>query len=579
MIIIRNQKMRLGYDDSDIEKAIYKNLRTKKYKNYKIIRESLDSRKHDNIHFQVSIGVNADNEEKIIKSVHNNNIMLTKEQKFTFPHILNTDVRDFLDDNPTFRPVIIGSGPAGYHAAIKLSLAGFKPIVLERGKPVEERGSDVESFWDGKGLDTDSNVCFGEGGAGTYSDGKLNTGNKDKDGYIHEVLETFVKYGADPEILYKAKPHIGTDVLRNILKNMRSDIERYGGEVRFGHKLVDIQNISTFDSDSDIRYSDNAPDSKLYRYKLVVQPRDSEKYELITPSVILAIGHSARDTYEMLKAREFSMEQKPFAMGVRVEHSAEMINQAMYGKDYKAYYGDSLPAADYKLVYHTENGRNVFSFCMCPGGYVVNSATEEGITVVNGMSYSGRAGSNSNSAIVVSINPEDFESEDVLSGADLQKKLEQAAYKAGNGGIPLQLYGDFKDNIVSSEIRDVVPAIKGKWNFADLRQVLPEFMVDALLEAMQYFGTRIEDFDNPDTVMTAIESRTSSPVKIIRDKEFLMAPDHPGIIPCGEGAGYAGGITSAAVDGIKAAEAVSEYLVEDIIQAYKDAEMAKYINK
>ena len=571
MIIIRNQKMRIGYDDSDIEKAIYKNLRIKNYKNYKIIRESLDSRKHDNIHFQVSIGVNADNEDKIIKSVHNNNVMLTKEQKYTFPHILNTDIRDYLDDNPIFRPVIIGSGPAGYHAAIKLAHAGFKPIVLERGKPVEQRIQDVEAFWNGDGLNTESNVCFGEGGAGTYSDGKLNTGNKDRDGIIHEVLETFVKYGADPEILYKAKPHIGTDVLRDILKNMRSDIERLGGEIRFGNKLIDIEHF-TDSSDPDVNKCN------LDLYRLQVKPSGAEIYEIITPCVILAIGHSARDTYEMLKAREFSMEQKPFAMGVRVEHSAEMINQAMYGKDYKARYGDSLPAADYKLVYHTEGGRNVFSFCMCPGGYVVNSATEDGTTVVNGMSYSGRAGINSNSAIVVSITPDDFESDDVLSGADLQKKLEQLAFKAGNGGIPLQLYGDLKDNRSSDKIGEVVPAIKGKWNFADLRQVLPEFMVEALLEAMQYFGSRIEGFDNPDTVMTAIESRTSSPVKIIRDKELLMAPDHPGIIPCGEGAGYAGGITSAAVDGIKAAEAVSEYLVEDIIQAYKDAETAKYTN-
>ncbi len=571
MIIIRNQKMRIGYDDSDIEKAIYKNLRIKNYKNYKIIRESLDSRKHDIIHFQVSIGVNADNEDKIIKSVHNNNVMLTKEQKYAFPHILNTDIRDYLDDNPIFRPVIIGSGPAGYHAAIKLAHAGFKPIVLERGKPVEERIQDVEAFWNGDGLNTESNVCFGEGGAGTYSDGKLNTGNKDKDGIIHEVLETFVKYGADPEILYKAKPHIGTDVLRDILKNMRSDIERLGGEIRFGNKLVDIEHF-TDSSDPDVNMCN------LDLYRLQVKPSGAEIYEIITPCVILAIGHSARDTYEMLKAREFSMEQKPFAMGVRVEHSAEMINQAMYGKDYKAHYGDSLPTADYKLVYHTEGGRNVFSFCMCPGGYVVNSATEDGTTVVNGMSYSGRAGINSNSAIVVSITPDDFESDDVLSGADLQKKLEQAAFNAGNGGIPLQLYGDLKDNSSSDKIGEVVPAIKGKWNFADLRQVLPEFMVEALLEAMKYFGSRIEGFDNHDTVMTAIESRTSSPVKIIRDKEFLMAPDHPGIIPCGEGAGYAGGITSAAVDGIKAAEAVSEYLVEDIIQAYKDAETAKYTN-
>ena len=574
MITIRNIKMKIGYTEDDLIRVIIKKLRTDSFK-YKIIKESLDSRYHNDIHYLLTVGVFCENEKKVLNSVHDKNIMLTNERKYCFPHIINTEVREFLDDAPEFRPVIIGAGPAGYFAAIKLCDAGFRPIILERGHSVEKRVEDVNAFWKDSKLNPESNVCYGEGGAGTFSDGKLNTGNKDKAGYFKEVLETFVRFGADESVAYKAKPHIGTDQLRFILINMRNYILSHGGDIRFGHKLLGITHeteISTFGYESelpiyelDIAAEDGLDDSgeKLYHIK--------------THGLILAIGHSARDTYEMLDSRGFTMERKSFAMGVRVEHKSETINKAMYGENYLEHYGDGLPNADYKLVYHTAGGRDVFSFCMCPGGYVVNSATEEDSIVINGMSYSGRSGENSNSAIVVSVTPDDFPGDDVLAGAELQRRLERSAYKEGNGSIPLQLYGDFAGGKLSEKLGSISPEIKGSWSFADLRKVLPDYMTESIIEAMKYYGTRIKGFDDRDTVITAIESRTSSPVRILRNKDDMMCTCFPGIIPSGEGAGYAGGITSAAADGIKSAEAMSEYLVDDLIECYKAYETAKYL--
>lgn len=644
MIVIRNLKLNIGYTEDDIREMVTKKLRTSDFKSIKILKESLDSRKHDDIHYNLTVGVYSENEKKIFDKlisknnsnktkknnqnqnqnkssntglVNNKKVMLTdislvKEEAYIFPHIINNEIREFLDEAPEYRPVIIGSGPAGYMAAIQLARAGFKPIVIERGNPVEERISDVETFWEEGVLNPESNVCFGEGGAGTFSDGKLNTGNKDKGGYFKEVLETFVRYGADKSVSYKAKPHIGTDELRKILKNMRQEIIKFGGEVRFGHKLVDIEYETTLDT---FGYESELP---IYELKIEILDYDNKSnlissnistnksnnisknylnnklnnnlnniekiYYIKTHSLILAIGHSARDTYQMLNSRLFVMEPKPFAIGVRVEHKSDDINKAMYGKNYKEIYGDKLPAADYKLVYHTQNtekSRNVFSFCMCPGGYVVNSSSEDGALVINGMSYSGRAGENSNAAIVVSIDPDDYitnnDSNAYLQGIDYQRKLEQAAYEVGSGKVPVQLYGDFIKDTISNKLGKVSPEIKGKWTFADLRKVLPDFMTDAIIEAMEYFGTKIDGYDSKETVISAIESRTSSPVRINRDKDTLMADNFPGIVPAGEGAGYAGGITSASADGIKAAEAISEYLIEDLIESYKRYETAKYL--
>ena len=627
MIVIRNIKLNIGYTEEDIREMVTKKLKTSDFKSFKILKESLDSRKHDDIHYNLTVGVYAENEKQIFEkltsknganknrnhnkknqknssnasSVNDKNIMLTKEEKYEFPHIINNEIREFLDEAPEYRPVIIGSGPAGYMAAIKLARAGFKPIVLERGNPVEDRISDVEKFWEEGVLNPESNVCFGEGGAGTFSDGKLNTGNKDKGGYFKEVLDTFVRYGANESVAYKAKPHIGTDELRKILRNMREEIVKYGGEVRFGHKLIDIEYETTLDT---FGYDSELP---IYELKIEVldynRTEDSEDsnnsfedtYFIKTHSLILAIGHSARDTYQMLNSRMFTMEPKPFAIGVRVEHKSDDINKAMYGDKYREIYGDSLPTADYKLVYHTKNAeksRNVFSFCMCPGGYVVNSSSEEGALLINGMSYSGRAGDNSNAAIVVSIDPEDYitdsdqsskdsdskeHNNDYVKGIEYQLKLEKAAYEVGKGQVPVQLYGDFVNKKISHKLGKITPEIKGKWIFADLRKVLPDFMTDAIIEAMEYFGTKINGYDSEETVISAIESRTSSPVRINRDKDTLMADNFPGIVPAGEGAGYAGGITSASADGIKAAEAISEFLIEDLIESYKKFETAKYL--
>ncbi|MBO4864736.1 MAG: FAD-dependent oxidoreductase [Eubacterium sp.] len=576
MIIIRDTRQRVGYKDQDIRDTIKKFLKLhdldKEIKSYKILKESLDSRRHDDIHFTVTIGVFAENESKILKLVNNNKVMLTKEKKYVFPHILNTELREFLDIDQSFRPVIIGSGPAGYHAAVKLSYAGFKPIVLERGKAVEDRAEDVERLWEEGKLEPDSNICFGEGGAGTFSDGKLNTGNKDKAGYFKEVLDTFAKFGMDEANLYRSKPHIGTDELRQILINMRHEIERLGGEVRFSNKLIGIDLATDFGV--------YGYETELPVYELTVEGPEG-KYKIITHSVILAVGHSARDTFKMLYDMGFEMEKKPFAMGVRVEHKADTINKAMYGEDYRKKYGDKLPAADYKLTYHTKDDeRSVFSFCMCPGGYVVNSSTEEGSVCINGMSYSGRDGDNSNSAIVVNVTPDDykdykFNDSEVLGGIAFQRELEKAAYTAGNGSIPVTLYKDMTEGKPSSELGNIKPEIKGSYCLTSIKEVLPDFIYDSILEAMPEFGRRIKGYDDPDTVISAVEARTSSPVKVVRD-ERLMAPEYPGIFPAGEGAGYAGGITSAAADGIKAAEAVSEFLIEEIISGYKDYEISKY---
>ena len=574
MVVIRNIKLKTDYNEQDIMDIVCRKLKRKDIPSVKILKKSLDSRKHGDIHYLLSVGVNLENEDKIARKINDNNIMLTKDDNYTFPHILNTEVREFMDIEKSLRPVIIGSGPAGYHAAIKLSQAGFKPIVLERGFDVDTRTEDIQKFWnDNKTFKPESNVCFGEGGAGTFSDGKLNTGNKDKAGYFKEVLRTFHEFGADKSVTYDSKPHIGSDVLTCIMKNMRDYICRLGGEVRFGNRLTDIEPVKS-------------DDQKLPAYRLTVERTDNtgntDTYTFETHSVILAIGHSARDTYTMLVDKDYSLEQKSFAMGVRVIHDAEVINKAMYGEGYQERY-KNLPNADYKLVNHTADGRNVFSFCMCPGGYVVNASSEEGGTHINGMSYSGRSGKYSNSAIVVNVEPGDYDDPGygryrVLSGAYYQKMLEEKTSEAGNGNIPVQYYGDYINSNKNDSGQDMENSdmmFKGSVAYADINSILPEYMNIAIKESMPVFGNRIKGFDAPETVMAAIESRTSSPVRILRD-DRMMAPGHPGIFPSGEGAGYAGGITSAAADGIKVAEAVSEYLTDAIIDAYTAYETAKY---
>ncbi|MBQ8950000.1 MAG: FAD-dependent monooxygenase [Eubacterium sp.] len=536
MIAIRDCRFEIGYKDSDIERVISKKLKGAPVKNWKIYKRSLDSRHKSDIHYVLTLYVNLVNpgkEEGLVKKINNKNVMLTKEIDYKFPHTLTAPICD------EYRPVIVGAGPAGYFAALYLSEAGFRPIVIERGKPVEDRSIDVEAFWDGGNLNPESNVSFGEGGAGTFSDGKLYTGNKNKGGYFTEVLNAFHRFGAASEIIYDAKPHIGTDVLKSVIRNMREYIISKGGEVRFNTRLDSVERMS---DDYRLYVSDKAKDGEIVRY------------ELITKTLILAIGHSARDTMRMLIDKGFCMHQKPYAIGLRVEHKRETIDRAMYGS-----LAGKLPAADYKLTYHAENGRPVFSFCMCPGGYVVNSSSTPGHLAINGMSYSGRDGENSNTAMIVGITPEDFTGDSPEDAIRYQEKLEKDFYDLEKGLIPVQRLEDFKTGTRTEELGRITPQIKGLYALSEISHILPEEVRDALRESFESFGKTIEGYDDPDTILSGIESRTSSPVRINRD-ENMMAENFPGILPIGEGAGYAGGITSAAADGIKAAEKAAEYI-------------------
>ena len=423
------------------------------------------------------------------------------------------------------RPVVVGFGPAGMFAGLILAEMGLKPVILERGEPVEQRIKTVQKFWKDGILDPESNVQFGEGGAGTFSDGKLTTGIKDI--RIGKVLEEFVEAGADPSILYKQKPHIGTDKLQGIVKNIRRKIEMLGGEIRFGSLLEDIK----------LSGENKAGERTLQQVeKVVVQKRKEDKstelYELSTSCLILATGHSARDTFEMLRDHETAMEQKPFSIGVRIQHLQKIINEAQYGDGSLA---DILGPAEYKLHHKCENGRGVYTFCMCPGGEIIDSSSEPETAVTNGMSGSARDGAYANSGLLVDVKTEDFGSEDPLAGIAFQKKYEKLAYRQGNGSIPETTYEKFRDDMTDP-----------------VRNSLPDFAVDSIVEAMPHLGRKLCGFDAPEAVMKAVETRSSSPVRILRDETGQSSIG--GLFPAGEGPGYAGGIVSAAVDGIRMAE-------------------------
>ena len=483
----------------------------------KILKYSIDARNKAHILKVYNIGIYVTQYNKSRKNVR----IITEEKKYSYKLSGHQKMKH--------RPVVVGFGPAGMFAAYLLACNGFCPIIIERGATVEERACLVEKFWKSGELDPDCNVQFGEGGAGTFSDGKLNTGIKDKEHRIRFVLETFVKFGADERILYDSKPHIGTDVLKNIVTNMRKYIIEKGGEFYFNTALVDI----------------------TYENNRLKQIHLSSDKIIETDICVLAIGHSARDTFEMLYKKGVIMEQKPFAIGVRVEHPQKLINQSQYGFE-----DNKLGAASYKLTYKTKKNRGVYSFCMCPGGYVVDSSSEANGKVVNGMSYSKRDGENANSAIVVTITPEDFSGSHPLAGMEYQKKLEAKAYQEGEGAIPLQKYTDFRKNVKTTEIGVVKPQIKGKYRMSNLNDIFPEYIIDALIEGIEYFGKKIDGFDMDDMILSAVETRTSSPVRIVRDDEFQSNIE--GLIPAGEGAGYAGGITSAAIDGMKIFEFIAK---------------------
>lgn len=430
-------------------------------------------------------------------------------------------------------PVVVGSGPAGLFCALTLSEAGLSPILIERGSPVDERILKVEDFWKTGIIDTECNVQFGEGGAGTFSDGKLNTMAGDKGGQM-EVIKTLVKYGAPEEICYINKPHVGTDKLSIIVKNIRNEIIRHGGQVLFDTRLCGLDVCG----DSDGRKVRG----------ITVENKEGKLSEIPCGQLVLALGHSARDTFSMLKEAGLPMEKKSFAIGVRAEHLQEDIDRAQYGRER----GAVLPPADYKLTAKVGQ-RSVYSFCMCPGGFVVNASSEEKMLAVNGMSYSDRGGKNANSALIVSVTPEDFPGTDVLSGVEFQRKWEALAYKAGNSSIPVQLYGDFCRNSISKGYGLISSCTKGNTAFANLRDCLPEYVSLSLIEGMKLFGSKIKGYDREDVIFSGVETRTSSPVRMLRNEDG-QSTGIGGVYPCGEGAGYAGGITSAAMDGVRIAK-------------------------
>ena len=521
MIRISQLKLPITHTKAQLEKKIAKALKNPGNSfTYEIRKQSLDCRHKNDKIFVYTVDVTIRDEQKLVKKVNNNNIMLIKEKPYEFPSSGETPL--------LHSPVIVGSGPAGLFCGWYLAKAGYCPIILERGEEADKRQKTVENFWKNGVLDPESNVQFGEGGAGTFSDGKLNTLVKDPYGRNHEVLKRFVAAGAPEEIIYQQKPHLGTDVLVGIVEKMRHEIEEMGGKFCFRSKVTDL----------------------IFENNTLKEIEINNDKRIPAQVCVLAPGHSARDTFEMLQKRGVYMEPKSFAVGLRIEHPQEMINMDLYGEPEN----ELLGAASYKVTHKCANGRGVYSFCMCPGGYVVNASSEPGRLAVNGMSYQARDSRNANSAMIVTVTPEDFPDKGVLGGVEFQRDLEKKAWELGEGKIPVQLFGDFCKNQTSEALGEVTPCMKGEYILTNVRSVLPKAVGDSIEEGVRAFGKRISGFDREDALLSGIESRTSSPVRIVRDQE--LTANMAGIYPCGEGAGYAGGITSAAMDGIKVAETV-----------------------
>lgn len=521
-IRINNIILDIEEDISLLAEKASKKLRLSKSQlnSIKILREAVDARKKDVIKFNYTLEVTTENEVKLVERLNDKDLKLENEKY--------TDEVPFGTRKMKHRPIVVGMGPAGMFAGLLMARKGYKPIIIERGQKVEDRTVSVNNFWNTGYLNKESNVQFGEGGAGTFSDGKLTT--RIKDNRCDYVLEAFVKAGAPEEILYSGKPHVGTDILKTVVKNIREEIIALGGQVRFNSRLDDI-----------IIKNGN------------IQEIDVNGEKLPCETLVLAIGHSSRDTYEMLSKKDLNITAKPFAIGVRIEHLQSLIDENQYGK----FAGhERLKAADYRLSYSSEKlNRSIYSFCMCPGGEVVAAASEENRLVTNGMSYYKRDKANANSALVVTVEPKDFGSNSILSGMEFQRHYEALAYNLGGGNYlaPVQLVGDFLKDRTSRKIGRIIPSYKPGYEFKDLSKCLPGYVANALKEGLINFDKKIKGYAAEDAVMTGIETRTSAPIRIQRN-ENLQSSKVFGLYPAGEGAGYAGGIISAAVDGLRIAE-------------------------
>ncbi len=520
MLRIRQVKAPLNHQLKDLVNLTAQKLKIKPTDiiNLKINKKSLDARNKENIYYVYEVDIAVNNEKQILKKV-NKDVLLTPNENYQF-NITGTK-------KLSNRPIIVGSGPAGLFCAYLLAQNGYEPLIIERGEKIEDRIKTVNQFWKTGKLNLESNVQFGEGGAGTFSDGKLNTLTKDKTYRYKKVIDIFIENGAPKEIGYLNKPHIGTDLLKDVIINMRKFIIKNGGEIYYNTCLTDL----------------------IIENNTLKAIEVNNSKTIICDNLILAIGHSARDTFKMLYDHHLEIVSKPFAVGIRIEHPQTMINYNQYG-----FFNNYLPNADYKLTYTTSKKRGVYSFCMCPGGYVVNASSEKGLLAINGMSNHNRNSINANSAIIVTVSQTDYGS-NPLDGIEFQKNIEQKAYNLGKGKIPIQLFKDFVNNQKSTQLGKIKPVFKGEYTLTNLNEIYPSYINEALKEAILAFDNKIKGFARDDAILAGGETRTSSPVRIKRDNNFMT--NIKGIYPIGEGSGYTGGITTSAIDGIKMAEIIA----------------------